>query len=124
MLSADCAIHSQSTFSSRCDEMKILGLLLAALSMVHSLDYDESIGEMLSQCNLYQHEVSKVSRVKHLCEKPDFDDDFSYFIEPMECEFSKRKFLCFLFFKDEYFKLRFKLWFSHSNYSVNAVSSV
>lgn len=104
--------------------MNILGLLLLAVSLVRSLDYDESIGEMLSQCNLYQHEVSKISRVKHLCEKSDLDDDFSYFIEPMESEFGKRKFLCFLFFKDEHFKLRFKLWFSHSNYSVNAVSCV
>lgn len=103
--------------------MQVLALLFAVFPLtVHSLDFEESIGDMLSQCNLYQHEASRANRAKHLCEKPDLDDDFTYLITPMETELGRRKFWCFLFMKDEYFKLRFKLWFSHSNYTVNAVS--
>lgn len=84
--------------------------------------YEETLNEMLLQCNIHQNEVRQEDRVRHICEKPDFDDDFSYFISPLETQFSKRKFLCLSFFKDDQLKLKFKLWFSHSNYTVNAVS--
>lgn len=84
--------------------------------------YEESIGEMLSQCNLYQREVFQANRTKHLCEKSDADDDFSYYITEIKTRYSQAKFLCLLFFKDEHFKLKFKFWFSHANFSVNAVS--
>lgn len=109
------------------ERMKILAvisvLFIGVFVNSNANFYEESIGEMLSQCTLHQHNVQQANRTKHLCEKPDFDDDFSYFITPMETKYSRRKFLCFLFFKDEYFKLKFKLWFSHANYSVNAVSN-
>lgn len=118
----------QSTITGgRCLIMKIAVaisvLLIGFFAKSDAAFYEESIGEMLSQCTLFQREVQQVNRTKHLCEKPDFEDDFSYFITPMETKYSRRKFLCFLFFKDEYFKLKFKLWFSHANYSVNAVSN-
>lgn len=99
-----------------------LATFLIFLSTCQAAVYDETIGDMLSQCNLYQHDVVIVNRTRHLCEKPDVDDDFSYFITPMETRYAKRKFWCFSFFKDEYFKLKFMMWFSHANYTVNAVS--
>lgn len=85
--------------------------------------YEESIGDMLSQCNLHQSDFFQANHTKHLCEKPDADDDFSYYITEMKTRYSQVKFMCLLFFKDEHFKLRFKFWFSHANYSVNAVSA-
>lgn len=106
--------------------MKFLSLLsvlfIGLLCKSKAAVYEESIGEMLSQCNLYQHHVLDSNRTKHLCEKPDADDDFSYYVTEMETRYAKSKFLCILFFKGEGFKLKFKLWFSHANYTVNAVS--
>lgn len=102
--------------------MKILAIAAIFLSEFTSAFYQESSQEMLSQCSIHQHKVNQEDRVKHLCEKPNFDDEFSYFITPMETKSSKRKFLCFLFFKSDQQKLKFKLWFSHKNYTVNAVS--
>lgn len=95
--------------------------VLSLLCTCDAFIYEDSISEMLSQCNIYQHEVNGANRTKHLCEKS-VDDDYSYFITPLESRHDGRKFWCFLFFKDEFFKLKFKFWFSHSNYSVNAVS--
>jgi hypothetical protein len=97
-------------------------VLIVFLEFTSASFYQESSQDMLSQCNIYQHKVKETTRIKHLCEKPDFEDDFSYFITPMETKYSGRKFLCLSFFKDDQLKLKFKLWFSHSNYTVNAVS--
>lgn len=98
-------------------------LLTGCFCTTPAAAYEESIGDMLSQCNLHQNDVFEANRTKNLCEKPDADDDFSYYITEMKTRYSQVKFLCFLFFKDENFKLKFKFWFSHANYFVNAVSA-
>lgn len=102
--------------------MKQFYFLIVLSIAVHVLAYEESTGELLSQCRL-NREVHSVNRSRHLCEKPDVDEDFSYSITEMEARYSNQKFWCFSFVKEESFKLRFKFWFSHANYSVNAVSS-
>ena len=84
--------------------------------------YEESISEMLVQCNGYQEQAVLKNRTVHDCEKEDPDGDFSYFITPMVTRYSEHQFLCVLFFKDEQSKLDFKLLFSHGNYKVDAVS--
>lgn len=78
---------------------------------------------MLVQCNAYQSEVFSDNRTKHQCEKDNFSENFSYVISGLETHYSKQNFWCFVFFKDDFFKLKFKLWFSHANYTVNAVSA-
>lgn len=95
-------------------------LVIPALSFASF--YEESIDDMLAQCNQQQHQVLEKNRTRHLCEKPNIDDDFSYYITNLQARFSGKKFWCFLFFKDENYKLKFKFWFSHSDYRVNAVS--
>lgn len=87
-----------------------------------SLGYEESISDMLIQCNGYQSQVFDDNRTAHQCEKDNFSEDFSYVITTMETHYSKQKFLCFVFLKDDRFKLKFKLWFSHKNFVVDAVS--
>lgn len=87
-----------------------------------SLGYQETTNEMLIECNAYQSQIFADNRTKHQCEKDNFSEDFSYVIEPMETRYSKQKFLCFLFLKNEFYKLKFKLWFSHKNFVVDAVS--
>lgn len=84
--------------------------------------YEETISEMLIQCNSYQNQVMYKNRTVHDCEREDPDGDYSYYITPMTTRYSKRKFLCVLFFKDEYSKIDFKLLFSHGQYKVDAVS--
>lgn len=86
-----------------------------------SLAYEESISDMLIQCNAYQSEVFSNDRIAHQCESDNFSEDYSYVIKTMEAHYSKQKFLCFVFLKDDYFKLKFKLWFSHKNFVVDAV---
>lgn len=102
----------------------ILCFLLVIPTFSIASVYEESSDDMLLQCNQHQHRVLEKNRTRHLCEKPDVDDDFSYYITSLKTRFSGKKFWCFLFFKDENYKLKFKFWFSHSNYSVNAVSEV
>lgn len=84
--------------------------------------YEESISEMLIQCNSYQEQAMLKNRTVHDCEKIDPDGDFSYYITPMLTRYSERKFLCVLFFKDEYTRLDFKFLFTHGKYKVDAVS--
>ena len=84
--------------------------------------YEESISEMLIQCNSYQYEIFSENRTVHQCERDNFSEDYSYVIEPMQTRYSKQKFLCFLFLKNDFSKIKFKLWFSHKNYDVDAVS--
>ena len=63
-------------------------ILLTICAKCQSEIYEESIREMMFQCNIYQHEVSKENRPKHLCKKEDDDDDFSYYITTLESKFS------------------------------------
>lgn len=87
-----------------------------------ALAYEETMSDMLIQCNAYQSEIFADNRTVHQCEKDNYNEDYSYVITPMETRYSKQKFLCFLFLKDDFFKLKFKFWFSHRNYAVDAVS--
>lgn len=89
-----------------------------------SIDYQESTDDMLIQCNSYLSQIFDDNRTSHQCEKDNFSEDFSYVIETLETHYSKQRFLCFLFLKDDYFKLKFKLWFSHENFAVDAVSKM
>jgi hypothetical protein len=101
-------------------------LLLFALVFLFkpsAFAYEESISEMLVQCNSYQDQALLKNRTVHDCEKEDPDGDFSYYITPMVTRYSKRQFLCVLFFKDEYSKLDFKLLFSHGQFQIDAVSN-
>lgn len=97
-------------------------LNFSAFAFVEAFVYEESISEILVQCNKYQHTLHFKNRTVHDCEKEDPDDDYSYFITPMETRYSKQQFLCVLFFKDEFTTLDFKLLFSHKNYKIDAVS--
>lgn len=106
--------------------MKAFQILIAILAIsLHKsclLAYEESISDMLIQCNSYQKQVMFKNRTAHSCEKPDPDGDYSYYITPMETHYSKRQFLCVLFFKDELSKLDFKLLFSHGQYTIDGVT--
>lgn len=105
--------------------MKVFQLLIFIFAIILqkscSLAYEESISDMLIQCNSYQKQVGFKNRTVHSCEKPDPDGDYSYYITPMETHYSKRQFLCVLFFRDESSKLDFKLLFSHGRYTIDAV---
>lgn len=105
--------------------MKKINLIFVLIFLPQSLCnvYEESIGDMLIQCNSHQSEVFADNRTAHLCEKDNFSEDYSYIISLMETRYSKKKFLCFVFLKDEIFKLKFKFWFSHSKFTVDAVST-
>lgn len=83
--------------------------------------YEESISDMLVTCNAYQKHVYDRNRTGHTCEREDPDGDFSYFITPMKARYSKRDFLCVLFFKTEYSFLDFKLLFTHGQFKIDAV---
>lgn len=96
--------------------------LLLFVSPALMLAYEESISDMLMKCNEYQSEVFSDNRTAHQCEKDNFSEQFSYVIQEMETHYSKKKFLCFVFFKENLFKLKFKIWFSHKNFAVDAVS--
>lgn len=89
-----------------------------------SVSYEESISEMLIQCNSYQSEIFAENRTVHQCEKDNFNEIFSYVIEPMQTRYSKQRFLCFIFLKDESHKVKFRLWLSHKNFDVDAVSNI
>lgn len=99
-------------------EILLLFLIFAGTS---ALLYEESISDLLVQCNSYQKQTSFKNRTAHSCEKEDPDGDFSYFITPMKTDYSKRDFLCVLFFKNSYSRLNFRLLFTHSNFTVDAV---
>lgn len=86
-----------------------------------ALLYEESISDLLVQCNSYQRQTSFKNRTAHSCEKEDPDGDFRYFITPMKADYSKRDFLCVLFFKNGYSRLNFRLLFTHQNFTVDAV---
>lgn len=99
----------------------VVFICLTAITQTSAYEYEESISDMLIQCNSYQNEVLFKNRTAHVCEKEDPDGDFSYYITPMKNRYSKREFLCVLFFKDEFSKLDFNLLFSHSQYKIDAV---
>lgn len=101
--------------------LSFLIFFLIGFSSSFALVYEETMSDMLIQCNAYQSEIFE-NRTAHQCEKDNFNEDYSYVITPMETRYSKQKFLCFLFLKDDFFKLKFKFWFSHRNYAVEAVS--
>lgn len=84
--------------------------------------FSESTLDMLTQCNRYQTEMFADNRTTHSCETENYSESFSYVIEKLQTRYSKQHFWCFLFLKDEYFKLKFKLWFSHKDFIVDAVS--
>lgn len=104
--------------------MKIYLILVASLVLRPvALVYQESLSDMLIQCNKYQSEFFSDNRTTHQCERENFSENFSYVISQMETHYSKKSFWCFLFLKEDYFKLKFKLWFSHKHYDVDAVSN-
>lgn len=102
---------------------QMLCLVVLSVFLIESiaLNYQESMSEMLIQCNSYQSEIFSENRTTHQCERENFNEQFSYVIQPMQTRYSRQKFLCFLFLKDESYKLKFRLWLSHKNYDVDAV---
>lgn len=99
-------------------------LIVVASSQVSlSLDhvYEESISDLLVDCNAYQSQLKFNNRTVHSCEKKDPEGDFSYHITPLTAKYSERIFLCVLFFKNDYTNLDFKLLFSHAQFNIDAV---
>lgn len=96
-------------------------LIFLALGGASALLYEESISDLLVQCNSYQKQTVLKNRTAHSCEKEDPDGDFRYFITPMKADYSKREFLCVPFYKNSYSRLIFKLLFTHPNFTVDAV---
>lgn len=100
-------------------------VILLIASSADVLSYEEILSEMLIQCNAYQTVLKNQANIKnrtaHDCEKEDPDGDFSYVIETMQTRYSKRKFLCAIFFKDDHTKLNLRLLFSHSQFQIDAV---
>lgn len=84
--------------------------------------YQETVSDMLSQCITNQSFIFSDNRTKHHCEKENFNEDFSYSINELQTHYSKENFWCFLFYKRNFIKLKYHLWFSHRNYDINAVS--
>lgn len=106
--------------------MKVLLFSVFFMAIFHgnsAHNYEEPISDMLIQCNSYQSQIFSENRTVHQCERDNFSEDYSYVIEPMQTRYSKQKFLCFLFLKNEFSKLKFKLWLSHKNFDVDAVST-
>lgn len=103
----------------------VLLILFATVFVGHltsSQVFEESISDMLVTCNQYQSEVFSKNRTGNQCEKENFSEKLSYVITELETEYSKQAFWCFLFLKNDPEKTKFKLWFSHKNYRVDAVS--
>lgn len=106
--------------------MKLSEIFCIALICVCSCSAQnnyEDMSDMLSQCNAYQREIKNTNRIVHLCEKPDPDNDYRYYIANLTARHSGKNFLCFLFFKTPMFRLKFNFKFSHSKYNVEAVSN-
>lgn len=105
--------------------MSLRLLLIASfISFVKCQVYEESINDLLVECNAYQSKVHFNNRTAHPCEKEDPDGDFRYFIQPMKTRYSKRDYLCVLFFKNEFSSLDFNLLFSHAQFAVDAVRKI
>ena len=100
--------------------IQVLLLLLAIESL--SCSYEESTEDMLIHCNNYQIEMFNDNRTEHQCEKENFSEDLTYVITELETDYSRQSFWCFVFLKSDSVKLKFKLWFSHKNFMVDAVS--
>lgn len=98
-------------------------LFLAQPSISLNYPFEESISDLLVKCNAYQFHVYLINRTVHPCEKKD-PDDFRYFITPMTTQYTKRSFLCVLFFKTDYTQLDFKFLFSHSQFEIIAVLNI
>lgn len=105
--------------------MKLLQLLIVSVCLGVSLslthEYEESIDDLLVQCNAYQSQLESKNRTNHACEKKDPDREFSYHIMSMKAEFTKRDYLCALFFKTDYISLDFEFLFSHAQFNIDAV---
>lgn len=99
-----------------------LTLIVFGVSSAVEKGFEESQDDMLIQCNMHQTEIFAANRTVHECENNNYNEHYSFIITDMVTHYSKQKFLCFLFIKSETFKLKFKFWFSHKNYKVNAVS--
>jgi hypothetical protein len=100
----------------------VLVCCFLSLLVFSSGAFEETMSDMLIQCNKHQSQMFDNNRTFHECENDNFSEDFSYVIEPMLTRYAKKRFWCFLFLKDDFFKLKFKLWFSHKNYHIDAVS--
>ncbi|KAG5684381.1 hypothetical protein PVAND_013616 [Polypedilum vanderplanki] len=101
--------------------MKKIVLFLCLVSFDSSIgSFNEDYDDMLIQCSMYEKNMPNV-RDKHLCEQDYNDDDFLYYITILKTSYSGNEFLCIYFRKiEEETKLRFKIWFSHENFSINA----
>lgn len=98
--------------------------LLFVCHLTSAQTFEESISDMLIQCNQYQSQIFSKNRTENQCERDNFSEKLSYVITELETEYSKQTFWCFLFLKNDAEKVKFKLWFSHKNYLVDAVSSL
>lgn len=97
-------------------------LLTLGLKNTISVLYEETLNDKLVQCNMYRSNAFSANRTKHQCEKDNYGGNFSYVITELKSHYSNQTFWCFIFIKEDYFKLKFKLWLSHRDYHVNAVS--
>lgn len=117
------SITFQSASEFGAMKSAILLLVLVYTTLSASQAYEESNSDLLIKCNAFKRQIQFKNRTGHVCEKKDPDGDFEYFIQPMTSRYSKRDFLCVLFFKNSFTKLSFKLLFSHSQYTVESVGS-
>ncbi|XP_070495638.1 U21-ctenitoxin-Pn1a-like [Chironomus tepperi] len=101
--------------------MRFSILFIAILPFFQPCDssFNESHDDMLIQCRMNIKNLPK-KREKHICEKENFDDDFDYQIANMEAPYSGQNFMCISFEKAQDQKLKFKLWFSHEKFTINA----
>lgn len=100
----------------------IITILHVQVLLLSAHVYKEPISDLLIKCNAYQYQVHFKNRTVHVCEKKDPDEDFSFFITPMTTQYTKREFLCVLFFKADNTKLDFKLLFSHAQFEIDGVN--
>lgn len=111
-----CDGHAMSFFM-----LRVAILLSVFVTLSTAQTYEESISDLLVKCNAFKRQIQFKNRTAHACEKKDPDGDFEYFIQPMKATYSKRDFLCVLFFKNKFTKLNFKLLFSHSQFKIDSV---
>lgn len=106
-------------FSFRLLTICIVFVICCVIPSVITLNYEESLADMLTQCFEYQEKIFDGSRQPHECEKENFNGNFSYTIQSMTSRNSKQKFHCFHFLKSPSTHLKFKIWFSHKNIKID-----
>lgn len=97
----------------------LLFFMTLQVSLSLEVVYEESMNELMTMCNDYQSQVNFINRSAHACEKIDPDGDFSYYITSMTTQYSERE---FLFFKNDYTNVNFRLLFSPAQFEIVAVN--